>query len=224
MEALKADIQMLQVAHDLKSPLTALEIIAARVKSLPQDERQLILQSIGRIQEIVREVLRPGQDESGFPDWGIGDLRALMDEKRLQFPNIQLQVEIIAQGPNPLTVPAASLNRALSNLINNACEANGEKGEVIIRVFMGHGLRFEIEDQGPGVPQEFRGRLGQLGLSGKSSTKARRGIGLYSAFQLANTLGGHLHIEPRIGRTGTHVCLDLTGTAKNRLKNIDNID
>lgn len=221
MEALRQtpEVQMLQIAHDLKSPLTALEIIAARLKTLPPDERQLIIQAVGRIQEIVVSVLRPtpaGSAPSFIQTWGLDNLRNLVAEKQFEFPRVRFQVEIIANGVFTSQVSAAQMNRALSNLINNACEANGESGVVRIRVRTGDGLAIEIEDEGQGIPAEVREHLGRLGVSGKDSPDRRRGIGLFSAFQFVSELGGQLHLEDRETTRGTRVRLDLTKADKNR--------
>ncbi len=221
MEALRQnpEVQMLQIAHDLKSPLTALEIIAARLKTLPPDERQLIIQAVDRIQEIMVGVLSPtpaGSAPSLQKMWGLDNLRGLIDEKQFEFPQIRFQVEITADGAFTSKIPAAQMNRVVSNLMNNACEANGGSGVVCIRVRTGEEFAIEIEDEGQGVPAEIREHLGQLGVSGKDSTGARRGIGLYSAFQFVNELGGRLQLEDRLNERGTRVRLDLTAADKIR--------
>lgn len=221
MEALRQDpeIKMLQVAHDLRSPLTALEIIAARLKTLPPDERQLIIQAVGRIQEIVVGVLSStpvGSVPALKKAWELGDLRALVEEKKIEYPEVQFQIEISAEGPFQSEVPRTQMNRVLSNLINNACEANCEKGVVRVSVRAGEKFCVEIEDQGLGIPCEIRSQLGGLGVSGKESPGLRRGIGLYSAFQFVHEVGGQLELTDRLERAGTCVRLDLTPTAKNR--------
>lgn len=216
MEALKQpqeerDTQWLQLAHDLKSPLTALAVATARSKNLPPDERELIQQAVGRIQQIVVDVLNPRP--SGYPvAWKPEMLRGLLNEKQLEFPNVRFRLEITVCGPAKTRMPAVLMNRVLSNLINNAAEANGRTGEVRIGVRFGQFFRIEIEDHGPGIPAEIRDQLGHFGVSSKACGGIRRGIGLHSAIQFVKQMNGELSVENRLMNGGTLVRLNFLQT------------
>ncbi len=211
------DLQWLQIAHDLKSPLTALEIIAARLQTLPPEERRLLSQAVGRIQEIVVHVLRPdprGSVPAFQESWAPEDLQPLLQEKQLEFPNVRFRLEIAANGPVCQKIPRDRMTRVLSNLLNNAAEANHGTGVVFVRVQADKGYAIEIEDQGQGIPAEIRAHLGQPGVSGKPSASTRRGFGLFSAFQFIEQMGGQMAIRDCSPESGTVVRLDLSNATE----------
>jgi len=85
----------------------------------------------------------------------------------------------------------------LSNLIDNALEATrqhtGENGRVRLSMTdLGDELIFEIEDQGPGVPDAVQQTIFERGVSGKGED---HGIELYLVQQFLNRWGGSVTIE-----------------------------
>ncbi|MFN7684788.1 MAG: hypothetical protein ACK5QT_05190, partial [Oligoflexia bacterium] len=55
-----------QVAHDVRSPLAALEMVAAQLQELPEDRRVMIRSAVGRIKEIANNLLqKKGANGSG---------------------------------------------------------------------------------------------------------------------------------------------------------------
>ena len=67
---------------------------------------------------------------------------------------------------------------------------------------MAQGVRVEVADQGPGVPEEFRGRIFQK-FSQADSSDARRiggtGLGLNISKMLVEKMGGHIGFENQAG-------------------------
>ncbi|MGE4133442.1 MAG: sensor histidine kinase [Bdellovibrionales bacterium] len=201
-------VQWLKMAHDLKSPLTALEVIVGRLRSLPAEESQMIEQAIGRIQDIVLEVLAPEPKAPRI--WRARDVESLLKEKQLEFPSVVFSLLIDDPECELSSIDAVNLTRVLSNLLNNACEANFGEGEVQVRIrTVGGRLTIEIEDQGAGLSDLVRANLGELGNTSKPGANQRHGIGLYSAFQFAKARGGQLAFHNREGSGGTVVCLEL---------------
>lgn len=215
MEALQLNSQpshealrWLQMAHDLKSPLTVLRLMTGRMSGANHEERELIEDAIHRVLEIVAEVLEPQVRESSV--WEPDLLRTLIRQKEIEFPNIRFCLDIAVREPAQSRLPALVLNRILSNLLNNACEANGGQGEIRIRVGTAPaGYQIEIEDEGPGIPADIREVLGTLGISGKADGKLRRGIGLFSALQALRRFEGSLAIDDQMADKGTVVRLNV---------------
>ncbi len=59
-----------------------------------------------------------------------------------------------------IQAPGSELNQVWMNLIDNAVDAAGEGGKIILRTSHDDGqITVEIEDAGPGVPEEIRGRI-----------------------------------------------------------------
>ncbi|GAB3304008.1 sensor histidine kinase [Pseudoclavibacter terrae] len=92
----------------------------------------------------------------------------------------------------------------LSNLVGNATEAVEEQGaRGIVRVAVEaapSGLRMQVDDSGPGVPEELRGQITEVGFSTKETQtmdglEIPRGVGLGLVRRLAREHGGDLVIS-----------------------------
>jgi hypothetical protein len=71
-------------------------------------------------------------------------------------------------------------------------------------------VRILVEDAGPGVPLHLRQAVFERGERG-SATAPGSGLGLYTARQLAESMGGTLHVESR-GGPGARFVLTLAST------------
>jgi signal transduction histidine kinase len=84
-------------------------------------------------------------------------------------------------------------HQILANLLVNAGEASGGRGEIEVRVASRDGeVVLEVHDSGPGVPAEHRARL----IGALESTKHPGiGLGLFSARACASQIGGRLEVD-----------------------------
>src|SRR5690554_1219410 len=97
----------------------------------------------------------------------------------------------------PARLSREQLVSVLGNLIDNALEATrlhtGEGGCVYLSMTdLGTELIFEIEDQGPGVPEPMQGAIFRKGVSAKGYD---HGIGLYLVQQFVTLWKGSVTIE-----------------------------
>jgi signal transduction histidine kinase len=138
-----------QVAHDIRSPLAALDSALKDISQLPEEKRRLIHGAAGRIRDIANDLLeknRQGRTQSG-PQAGKPDeprlllslIEPVVTEKRLQYRN-RPDAEIEARlGPESYglfaRVDPVELGRTLSNLINNSVEALERSGSVTVALF-----------------------------------------------------------------------------------------
>jgi signal transduction histidine kinase len=126
------------------------------------------------------------------------ELLSLVEEAarkvRTAFPDVALGVE---GGPVTAVGDALALAVVVENLLRNAAEAVSPKGgSVKVRVEAPPGLaRVVVEDDGPGVSEEIRGRLFMPFASSKSSG----GLGLALARRFARLHGGDVMHEPGPG-------------------------
>ena len=86
----------------------------------------------------------------------------------------------------------------LGNLIDNAFEAvlTREPEDRIVELSftdLGHDLVFEVDDSGPGVPEERLDMIFEKGVSSKG--KSRRGVGLHLVRQRLDELGGEVFVS-----------------------------
>ena len=124
-----------QVAHDIRSPLSALNMMVSTMKDLPEDKRLILRGAVQRINDIANGLLKHGKDPMGSANTQINVaeptmLVALLDnivsEKRVQYRD-KINVEIegnLAKGYGLFSeVNPTELSRVISNLVNNLIEA-----------------------------------------------------------------------------------------------------
>jgi signal transduction histidine kinase len=214
-----------QVAHDIRSPLAALDSLLPRLKGTSEEDRALASGAAERIRLIAEDLLARNRGDSPEGSTGasavvvLGEaVKSVVAEKRLKHPE-GCSIEFSsAAGPRARVEPK-EFARALSNLIENAVEAAGASGTVRVTVeTRGADAVVTIADDGPGIPEEILAKLGERGATfGKQGGS---GLGLYHAREAAKRWGGRLVVESEEGR-GTEVRLELPGAGRPRAALID---
>lgn len=88
------------------------------------------------------------------------------------------------------------LNQVFFNLIQNAIDAVGEEGSIVVRTRATEGhVRIEVEDTGPGVPAEARDRLFEPFFTTKPIGRGT-GLGLAISYRIVQDHGGTLQLDP----------------------------
>ena len=210
-----------QVAHDIRSPVFALAAALKNMEQLPEQQRVVVRHAVNRIRDVANGLLEKNRRQTGTPAAGntspmeIRLLSSLIEpvitEKRLQYgekPGITIDFEFSRQSYGLFAkVQSVEFGRMLSNLLNNAAEALGDKGKVDVRVIPEDNfIVLTITDSGKGIPPEILSRLGQRGEThGKAGGS---GLGLYHAKTTAESWGGSLTITSTPGK-GTTVAIKL---------------
>jgi signal transduction histidine kinase len=114
-----------------------------------------------------------------------------------------------------LTVHGAELNQVWTNLLDNAIDALGRKGEItIVTRADGDCAEIDIADNGPGIPDEMRDRVFEPFFTTKDVGRGT-GLGLDTARRiLVERHGGSLTFESRPGRTVFHARLPVNGASR----------
>ena len=219
-----------QVAHDIRSPLAALDAALKNTGQMPEEQRIMVRHAVNRIRDIATNLIEKSRQRLGTdPVSGnaagirqdLGEpvqtclLSSLIDpvvtEKRLQFksrPGINIDFELTLRSYGLFAkIQPVEFQRLVSNLINNAVEALGEKGAVNLWLNSENGnVVFTISDNGKGVTPEILARLGQKGEThGKVGGS---GLGLFHAKTAAANWGGSLEMASEPGK-GTTVKIKL---------------
>jgi len=216
-----------QVAHDIRSPLVALDSVLKNAASLPEERRIMARHAVNRIRDIANNLLekhgRPGAEAgsgSGEADAALSLsgpqllsslIEPVVAEKRLQFeskPGIAVDFDLATSSYGLFArIQPVEFRRMISNLLNNAVEALGDKGEVNVTLACEDGtVNISIADNGKGIPPEIAGKLG---LKGETYGKpGGSGLGLYHAKTTAEGCGGRLEIVSEPGK-GTTVSIKL---------------
>ncbi|MCI5072243.1 HAMP domain-containing histidine kinase [bacterium] len=216
-----------QIAHDIRSPLTALNVVMKDLASLPENSRVLLRSSIQRIQDIANNLVSQSsdilKDEENLEENNLESslllpiLEEIVSEKRYQLRS-KAGVSITLDGEKAYGLFAkindSSLKRIISNLINNSVEAFEQSGEVVVTVSdnekNNNEVLLSIKDNGKGISKDILPKLAQRGASfGKENDKeSGSGLGLYHARANVERWGGRFFIESEEGK-GTEVKLYL---------------
>jgi signal transduction histidine kinase len=229
-EAIKNEalgVMAAQVSHDIRSPLSALEMILSTLKELPEEKRIIIRNSVNRIRDIANSLLsqyrqnrQSPQHEQSLPaplQKSVTTLlspliESVVTEMRLQYRD-QLGIEIEFNHSDEnyglfSSIQPIEFKRMISNLINNSVESLIDgAGKIDVSLSSaGDQIIIGIQDNGIGIPSELISKLGERGFSvGK---KSGSGLGLHHAFATVKNWGGRLNLAPHPTR-GTIVTLTL---------------
>lgn len=147
--------------HELRTPLTALRTnveLLGRMEDIPDDERERMITDIdAEIQELTQLVAElvdlaaePPPDELVMDDLDLGSLVERVVEKYRRRTGQAIAVhadESIVRGAT------AQLERAVSNLVDNATKLSPADSSIEVSVEQG---RVTVRDQGPGIAVEDR--------------------------------------------------------------------
>jgi len=152
-----------RVSHELKNPLTPMKMAASRIGRMEepaaQDAASVLLEEIGRLDEMARTFSQFGRMPEGAPSEI--DMTELIQGLVSQHAGEGTLVECECSEDLPLVLGHyEALLRAYRNLLVNALEAAGPQGTVHIRIWQEKGtLLAEIHDSGPGIREEDLERI-----------------------------------------------------------------
>lgn len=111
----------------------------------------------------------------------------------------------------PIAVFPGEMRQVFSNLISNAIEAMSPRGRLVVRIRPGHrwsgrrerGLRFSVGDNGAGIPEIVRRRLGEAFFTTKG--QGGTGLGLWVTQSIVSHYAGSLQVRSSVdsARHGT---------------------
>lgn len=217
------------ISHDLRHSLAAIFanaefLCGSNLTAEQQDELyQEIRIAVDRMTDLLdslmelswtREALRPS----------FGDVRDSVDRAvqavRTHPEFHRVHIGVSSKGNNVGWFDPKKLERALYNLLRNACEvAPRESGRVEVEVLNGSaGVEIRVNDNGPGIPDSIRQRLFEPFVSyGKENGS---GMGLAVAQKVIQDHGGEICVE-RTSETGTVFKLTLPLALRSKEASLD---
>ncbi|MGB0455179.1 MAG: sensor histidine kinase, partial [Bacteriovoracaceae bacterium] len=209
-----------QVAHDIRSPLAALEMAVKSTEGIQEDKRKIIRSAANRINDIANNLLNQNIEPESLTEVK-SDLEleqvpsiisSIVSEKRMQYhSHNDLSIEFpVAESHYGqfAVIQAEEFKRVLSNLINNAVEAMPELcGEIKISlVSENENMIIMIKDNGVGIPESLIEKVTDQGESfGKPEGS---GLGLYHAKSCIENWKGSLKILSSKGN-GTTILIKI---------------
>lgn len=209
-----------QVAHDIKNPLTPIQLSIDLLRRARDDESPQFEEIFDRTVDTVRRQVAHLRDiASDFHALtGVGaarpeqlDLGALADEvlalNAAWAEERGVRVRRLGDGGVVLADPGL-LRRVVINLVSNAIEAMPEGGELELDVrTLGARVRLEVRDTGVGIPEDVRPRLFEPYFTTRTSGT---GLGLAISRRVVEEAGGTITLEPREPGPGTVARVELS--------------
>lgn len=222
-----------QVAHDIRSPLSALNMVSGSLTEVEEEKRLLIRNATQRINDIANQLIEKSKpvsveksntkvmyEEEGNNNLSTELLSSLIDsivsEKRVQFrekQNIEIEADINKSYGLFAQINVSEFQRVISNLINNSVEAIGTNKGLITIAIRGYKdlVNIIIQDNGGGIPEEILRKIGGYGVShGKSNSDlgSGSGLGVYHAKKTIESFGGAFDIISK-ENVGTSITISL---------------
>ncbi|MDX1838092.1 sensor histidine kinase [Legionella taurinensis] len=203
-----------QVAHDIRSPLAAINTAVSDVTSIPENKRIMIRNAAKRINDIANNLLLQSKnnffdckeimtDMNDSPELIFVVLDNIVAEKRYEYykTNVNINLNGSVCSYNCFSnINPGSFKRVLSNLINNSIEAVNSSGSIVISLTCtATHVEIIIEDDGCGIPSDILPKVTEQGFSFNKKNGA--GFGLSYTKQYLEQINGtmHIHSEEKIG-------------------------
>lgn len=216
--ATQARDQFLMTAtHELRTPLTNLQAYAETLQE-EQDleiERQkefcnVINNEANRLGRLVDQLLTVSQMEAGsmvanrheldlipMLEYSADQLRGQAEQKQ-----ITLTTKLSAKLPTA-NGDRDKLQAALVNLVGNAIKYTPNHGQVVLRCSADDcWIRIDVEDTGPGIPEEEQAKVFEKFFRGAATREADErgnGLGLAFAREIARLHGGDVELSSVFG-------------------------
>jgi signal transduction histidine kinase len=201
------------VAHEIRNPLSGIEIYAGLIADeLPDNDLrkahiQKVSAEVRNLNLVISEFLNFAKPSSPQPE-DVQLSKVVEDAGFVLSPEMEragviFQDEVQAQVR--VYVDAEQVKRAVVNLMKNGVQAMGEQGGTLtVRALhvgeTGEHVAIEIEDTGPGVPEEMRRRLFEPFFTTREKGS---GLGLAIVQKTAETNAGHVEVDSEPGRGTT---------------------
>jgi len=197
------------VAHELKTPLTALLLVGESLASQVEDRHGLQVQrlqrELRRLQELVCDLLELSRLENLLPReegrYDQVELRELVEAAWASLRPLaeQRQISLALAGPSPCPArgDGPRLHRALLNLLDNALRYSPEGSAIEVGLRRsGDWWLIDVRDHGVGLSEEDRIHMFERFYRGDPSRvrsqRAGSGLGLAIVQQIAVTHGGRI--------------------------------
>ena len=212
---------MMAVTHELKSPIAAvkLNLETIRKHKLDEEKQQKLVENTiketNRLDQLCNNILLASQLEtqryrlfkeplnfSALLESGIREVQGRIPTHTI---TAEISPDIWVEGDKFM------LQMALSNLVENAAKYAPKQTLIKVRLYeSGHLLKWQVADEGPGIPLEERERifLKFYRIGNENTRKAKgSGLGLFLTRKIMEQHGASILVKDN---TPTGACFEVT--------------
>lgn len=209
------------VAHELGNPLTGISSIVQLVKHRKKkdpfvvEQLELVQGEIERLSRLSRQMVDLARPD--IPTPSTFDIRATV-VKAYQIARLDRKLKKrhieLPQAGAPLLVQANedAVVQIVINLLFNAADFTPENGKIRVSLREGsdNTVELRVQDNGPGIPEEFQHHIFDPFFSRK---QAGTGLGLSVSYNLARSFKGNLILEASDSQ-GTTFCVKIPSSGE----------
>jgi two-component system, OmpR family, sensor histidine kinase CreC len=195
--------------HEIKSPLSAIRAAAELLdEEMPREKRERFLSNIrteaGRIQDLVDRMLELSELESQRDLRNVAAIslqsliQTVLESMEPMFARKALRVECCLDENIRIPGDPFLLHRAISNIVQNAVDFSPAGGSITITSHSdGKEVTLTIDDQGTGIPGNYRERVFDrfFSLQRPDTGKKSTGLGLNFVKEVATLHKGDIRLE-----------------------------
>ena len=206
------------VMHDIKNLVSQLSILARNAEkhaSNPEfqaDMVETLKSSVDKMNDLLKRLSQHSQTRNAQiePLDVEKAVLSVVHGKRLIYPiETELAADMFANAD------AARIETILNHLVQNAIEATSDGSPVRISASrQGHEIAIRVSDNGCGMTESFVAN--QLFKPFESTKEGGFGIGAYEARALAQSIGGNLRVDSRVGK-GTRMTVLLPAATREEI-------
>lgn len=203
-----------EIAHKLKNPLAIINNASYTLQRTVKEGKGTITQQIQIIREEVDRSDRLITELMGFAQLAEGRVERVEVKEEIERaiqqvfpPAVKFQVTIhrdYGPGVPRLTLQRQHLTEALVNLLHNAREVMGGRGNIWIstRATADQVVRITVTDDGPGIPPENLDRVFEPYFTTRDKGS---GLGLAIVTHNVGIYGGNVSVESEVGRGSSFI-------------------
>jgi len=207
------------VSHDLRSPLSAIQLSASVLAQPPQggerrqNQKQLavILRATARMKRLIDDLLQAATIEAGTftVEADLEQVRPIVDEaietvEPLASPRSVRLLAEVAEATPPIQCDRGRLIQVLVNLAGNAVKFAAERGTIRVQARPEHGdVHFSVSDDGPGIAADQLEHVFDRYWKGVATGRHGAGLGLYIAKGIIDAHRGKIWVESQLGAGAT---------------------
>lgn len=205
------------IAHELNNPLAGLRSLAQVLAVDPdypatvKNDMKEIEHAAERSSAIIRDLLEFSKADdrvrerislNEIADRSLNMVKTALHEHRVDIEWADASSVIVEVDPH-------LVQHVIFNIVNNACQAMREPGEIVLRTRRSRGsngkpdtVEIEVADSGPGIPAAIQARVFEPFFTTKEAGQGT-GLGLSMSRWVVENSGGTIEVRNRTEGTGT---------------------
>ncbi len=206
------------VSHELRTPLTAISgalglISGGALGPLPdtmQPMLQIASDNSEKLTQLINDLLDidklvAGKMQFELQHCAVRELLAQSVRHNQPYADKFLTRIVLEPGPDAvLLLDPMRFHQIMANLLSNAAKFSPPGSVVLVRTrWAGPKLRVSVQDQGPGIPENFHARIFEKFSQADGADARQRGgtgLGLAIVKELTNRLGGDISFDSLPGK------------------------